>query len=116
MEFQQKLSGDRLEIYPNLPENYSVNRQEIIINWSMLPSVGRSGVSFWNIKMDSFEVNYDVLNGENDEQETIIFDGREYEMEINSDDYRMKDDLMIVKIEIDKIKMKAIAYLNGHKN
>ncbi len=119
LEFETKLNGGDISFTKDpFKENQQIKSIECVIKWHIDPTGGSYGIKFWNLCLNSFRVEMVVEDIDTQEEESVIFDSfyEEYELDINTDDYRMKDDFIITEIEIDKNGKSAIAYIQKHIN
>ena len=111
-EFENTLKGDDIQLSSKpIEDGEEITNIECKIKWSIEPQVETWGIRYWRPVMNSFEYTI-TIQGEQ-ERKTIIPSVCMYECEINDDQYKMKDDFMITRIEIDREKEKATAFIQS---
>ena len=114
LQFKNTISGDYVVIDYPLKENQTILLKECTINWSLNPQIEDWGVRYWRAIMQNFVCTIKIQTIGEEMPEIIVIDSLNFfDMKIESDNYRMHMDYCILNIEIDRIKNKAIGYING---
>ena len=114
LEFETKLEGDDVSFTTDpLKQNQQIKSIECKIKWHIDPTGGSYGIKFWHTSLDSFSIEIVLEDIDTHEEESIKFDSfyEDYDLKINADDYRMKDDFIITEIVIDKGGKSATAFI-----
>lgn len=113
-EFESTLKDNDVTLIGHpLTENQQILSIEVKLKWSIDPTGGSYGFKFWHCILESFELEMTIEDIDSREKEIIQFDSHhlDYEMDIDLDNYRMKDDFIITDVEIDKSENKVIAII-----
>ena len=114
LEFKDTLKGNDVEITGfNLQENEEIISKECYLEWSLDPRCSTNGVSLWNSYITKFKVTLIIKNEETENERTVVFDdgSDDYEININTDEYKMSSDFIISSIEIDRKSKTVHAFI-----
>jgi hypothetical protein len=112
-EFITTLKGDDIEIIGfDLNNSQEITLKEATIKWSIELQFEPWGVRYWREQFESFEITV-LIQNEECEIEKRIFDNAsmDYELKIDSSNYKMHQDFTITRIEVDRILRTAKAFI-----
>lgn len=112
-EFKTTLKGDDIQM-SSMPikKGEEIKSIECVVKWSIDLCVEEWGVRYWRTQIDSFECTI-IIEGTEGERKVIIQSICMYECEINDSEYKMKEDFTITRIEIDREKLTATAFIQS---
>lgn len=115
LEFESVLKTNNISIIDDTPcKIKEIKSIECKLKWSIDPTGGTYGIKFWHCILESFSIEMILIDIETREEETIQFDSLhlDYDMKIDMDGYKMKDDFILTEVTIDKNKRTVEAILN----
>ena len=113
-EFKTTLKGDDIQLSSMpLEKGEEIKSIECIVKWLVEPQIEEWGIRYWRPAIVSFECLISILDEKGEERKVVIPSICMYECEIIDEKYKMKDDFTITRIEIDREKETAKAFIQS---